>query len=105
VRVSYRAEPGAQPQEREIDFNFALTEEQHRLILWYLEEYLLYPWDEFVNRAKRMEELDSIEGHIARVVYGKKIGDSVFRRISAIAGILVWAEVCEHAPGELVLVD
>ena len=32
VRVSYRAEPSAQPQEREVDFNFALTEEQHRLI-------------------------------------------------------------------------
>ncbi len=47
--------------------------------------------------------LDSIEGHIAHVVYGKKIGDSVFRRITPIAAILVWAGICEAAPGELIL--
>lgn len=47
--------------------------------------------------------LDSIEGHIAQVVYGKNIGESVFRRITPIAGILIWAGVCRTAPGELVL--
>ena len=47
--------------------------------------------------------LDSIEGHIAHVVYGKQIGDSVFRRISPIAAILIWAGICESAPGELIL--
>lgn len=47
--------------------------------------------------------LDSIEGHIAHVVYGKQIGESVFRRISPIAAILILAGVCESAPGELVL--
>src|SRR6266540_4525312 len=35
--------------------------------------------------------LDSIEGHIAQVVYGKQVGESVFRRISPISAILVWA--------------
>jgi len=47
--------------------------------------------------------LDSIEGHIAWVVYGKKEGDPVFHRITPVAGILVWAGVCDQAPGELYL--
>lgn len=45
--------------------------------------------------------LDSIEGHIASVVYGKREGESVFRRITPIACILIWAGVCKPAPGEL----
>jgi len=57
VRVSYRAESGAQPQERETEFTFAVTDEQRRLIQWYLEEYLHCPWGEFRIRAKQAEEL------------------------------------------------
>lgn len=47
--------------------------------------------------------LDSIEGHVAQVVYGKRQGDTVFRRITPIACLLIWAGVCEAAPGELIL--
>ena len=47
--------------------------------------------------------LNSVEGHIAHAVYGKKVGESVFRRITPIAGILIWAGVCRAAPGELIL--
>jgi len=47
--------------------------------------------------------LDSIEGHIAQVVYGKQVGESVFRRISPISAILVWAGVCDTDTGELIL--
>jgi hypothetical protein len=47
--------------------------------------------------------LDSIEGYIAYKVYGRKIGDSVFRRISAISAILVWCGICNYEPGVLVL--
>lgn len=47
--------------------------------------------------------LDSVEGHIAHSVYGKHPGDSVLRRITPVACILIWAGVCEHAPGELIL--
>src|SRR5215213_812287 len=47
--------------------------------------------------------IDSIEGHIAQAVYLKKLGDSVFRRISPISAILVWAGICDADPGELVL--
>lgn len=47
--------------------------------------------------------LDSIEGHIAQAVYGKEPGDSIFRRISPISAILVWAGVCDTNPGELYL--
>jgi hypothetical protein len=89
-----------------------------------LSNYPLLPWDVFIEtinllnrkggRAQRGDamlsrlgdaglSLDSIEGHIASVVYGKQIGDSVFRRISPVAAILIWAGICESAPGELVL--
>jgi hypothetical protein len=47
--------------------------------------------------------LDSVEGHIAATVYGQREGDSVFRRITPVACILIWAGVCGHSPGELVL--
>jgi hypothetical protein len=47
--------------------------------------------------------VDSIEGHIAHVVYDRSIGDSVFRRITPVACILIWAGVCEHAPAKLIL--
>ena len=50
-------------------------------------------------------ETDTIEGHIAQVVYGKCIGDSVFRRITPIACVLVWAELCEYQRGGLILKD
>jgi len=46
---------------------------------------------------------NSVEGHIAHVVYGQKKGDSVFRRITPVSCILIWAGICEHAPGELLL--
>jgi hypothetical protein len=49
--------------------------------------------------------LDSIEGHIAQVVYGKKRGDAVFRRIVPIACILIWADICDAGPRELILRD
>jgi len=47
--------------------------------------------------------LDSIEGHIAYVVYGKKPGDSVFRRITPISCILIWAGICVSRPKGLAL--
>ena len=47
--------------------------------------------------------LDSIEGHVASVVYGYKPGEAVFRRITPIACLLIWARICAAAPGELVL--
>jgi len=47
--------------------------------------------------------LDSVEGHVAHYVYGKQLEDSVFRRITPIAGILIWAGICKARPGELIL--
>ena len=49
--------------------------------------------------------LDSVEGHIAATVYRQQVGDSVFRRITPVACILIWAGVCRHSPGELVLIE
>ncbi|MCQ2016031.1 hypothetical protein [Clostridium butyricum] len=47
--------------------------------------------------------IDSIEGYIAKEVYNKEIGDSVFRRITPIVNILIWAELCENGRGKLTL--
>jgi hypothetical protein len=49
------------------------------------------------------EELpfESVEGFIAHRVYNKPKDDSVFRRISPIANILVWAGICKHNRGKL----
>jgi len=44
---------------------------------------------------------DSVEGRIANIVYGKKEGDTVFRRITPIASILIWAGLCENLPSAL----
>jgi len=49
--------------------------------------------------------LDSIEGHIAHIVYGKTEGDTILRRITPFACILIWAGVCKAEPGELVLIS
>jgi len=53
--------------------------------------------------GERFLPLNSVEGHIAHVVYGKQKGDTVFRRVTPIACILIWAKLCRHEPGELVL--
>ena len=50
-------------------------------------------------------QINSVEGHIAQMVYGRRVGDTIFRRITPIASILIWAGICEHAPNELVLPD
>jgi hypothetical protein len=49
--------------------------------------------------------LNSIEGHIARIIYGYQIGENVFRRIVPIANILAWADVCENERGYLTLIE
>jgi len=48
--------------------------------------------------------LNSVEGHIARVVYGKRVGSSVFRRITPIACVLIWAGLCRNETGILILI-
>ncbi|WP_409292718.1 hypothetical protein [Peribacillus sp. SCS-37] len=47
--------------------------------------------------------IDSVEGFIAYKLYDKKIGDSVFRRITPVAAILIWAGICENAGKRLVV--
>jgi hypothetical protein len=55
--VGYRASERAQAQEREAPFPFTISDEQRRLMQWYLEEYLLCPWGEFRTRAQQAERL------------------------------------------------
>ena len=47
--------------------------------------------------------LETVEGYIAHVVYDKKIGETIFRRVSSISAILVWAGVCDATTDELIL--
>ena len=71
VRVSYRKEIGAQAQEQETNFKFFIQGEQRHDIQWYLEEYLTYPWGEWCNRAKRVEEMMAHLGEeLFRAVFG-----------------------------------
>ena len=46
---------------------------------------------------------DSIEGHVAQVVYGKKQCDTIFRRITPIVCVLVWAGLCSSNKGKVTL--
>ena len=83
------------------------------------------PWSVFTEAVKLLEKLggtakkgnamdyklgeeglklDTIEGHIASKVYNKKKGKTVFRRITPIANILIWAGICKNLPGKLKLV-
>ena len=47
--------------------------------------------------------IDSIEGRVAYKIYDKGLGNSVFRRISPIVGILGWADICEVESNYLIL--
>ena len=47
--------------------------------------------------------IDSVEGNIALKVYEKDLGETIFRRITPVACILVWAGICEHRRGALAL--
>jgi hypothetical protein len=47
--------------------------------------------------------LNSVEGHIASVVYGSGVVNSVLRRITPVACILEWARICKSEPGKLIL--
>jgi len=59
----------------------------------------------YARLSSKELSLDSIEGHIAQVVYGKKVGDPVFGRIIPIADILIWAGVCDTDQDELILLE
>ncbi|AKB83471.1 hypothetical protein MSBR3_2893 [Methanosarcina barkeri 3] len=47
--------------------------------------------------------LDTLEGYIASKVYGCRKGDPVFKRVTPIASILAWAEICENTRGQIEL--
>ena len=47
--------------------------------------------------------LNSVEGHVALVIYGQKKGNIVFRRITPISHILAWAGICKNCRGFLKL--
>jgi chromosome segregation ATPase len=50
-------------------------------------------------------DLNTMEGYIASKVYGCKTGDLVFKRMTPIASILSWAEICENKRGQIYLLS
>jgi hypothetical protein len=83
VRVSYRAQEGAQPQERETPFAFTVTDEQRRLIQWYLEEYLLYPWGVFPSRAQQAEALmEQLGAELFGAVFGSRETAALYAHVA-----------------------
>lgn len=85
VRVSYRAQAGGQAQERVTDFVFTITTEQRQQLQWYLEQYLIYPWGEYRQRANRVEEL--------MAELGEQLFDAVFGSKDTAA---LYAHVADH---------
>ncbi|RKL63346.1 hypothetical protein DXT63_07125 [Thermoanaerobacteraceae bacterium SP2] len=82
------------------------------------------PWEVFIETVRLLHEkggrairgnainyrlgesglpIDSVEGNIALKIYRKKLGESVFRRITPVACILIWAGICRHEPNLLIL--
>ncbi len=49
--------------------------------------------------------LDTLEGYIASKVYSCRIGDPVFKRVTPVASILAWAEICENTRGQIGLLS
>ncbi|MBU5288300.1 hypothetical protein AALJ34_16855 [Paraclostridium bifermentans] len=47
--------------------------------------------------------IDSLEVYIVKEICHKETGDSIFRRITPILNILIWAELCENGRGKLIL--
>lgn len=47
--------------------------------------------------------ITSIDGVPTYVVYGGKLGYSVYKRIAPIAAVLIWAEICRYEAGYLIL--
>jgi len=84
----------------------------------------LLSWETFVETVKLLEAnngfavkgsamkgklgdellpLNSVEGNIASKIHKVNEGKKVFRRVSPVSGILVWAGICEHGRGTLLL--
>jgi len=60
-QVCYRSESGMQETDK-FPFTFSLPKEDRKLLQWYLEEYLTYPYGAFQDRAKRAEKVISDHG-------------------------------------------
>jgi len=77
-----------------------------------LRKRSIYSLERRTSRARRCHDVQAWESRSAigfdRRAYctcavRKQEGDSIFRRISLYAAILVWAGLCDTAPGELIL--
>jgi hypothetical protein len=108
------------PKERNGNFGASLTEDG--ILVDNLGKCNFLPWAVFTATIQLLNKkdgraskgnamggrlgdtcipLDSVEGYVAQSVFGKCRGDSVFRRITAISGILRAAGICRSKGGGL----
>ncbi len=57
-QILYRSKDGLQETDR-FPFRIKISREDRKLIQWYLEEYLMYPYGAYRERAKRAEKVIS----------------------------------------------
>jgi tetratricopeptide (TPR) repeat protein len=70
VRIIYREDERDRGQETTVDFAFVLEARQRHDLRWYLEEYLLAPYSEFLSRAQRVEAwLPGVGADLFRAVF------------------------------------
>jgi hypothetical protein len=93
IRVSYRRDSRAQPQERTGPFAFAVSAEQRQLLQWYLETFIHFPWGPFLDRAGEAEAL------MTRL--GADLFDAVFADRERAA---LYAHVADHLPDTRIVI-
>ena len=83
VRVGFRAAPTQREQySKEVDFTFTITDQERRQIQWYLEDYLVYPWGEFRQRAAQTEDLmDRLGDELFRAVFGEESTRAMYAKV------------------------
>ncbi len=83
ARVAYCPREGAQAQERETAFSFTVGDEQRREIQWYLEEYLVYPWGQFRERAAQVEALmERLGAELFDAVFGERETAALYAHVA-----------------------
>src|SRR5262245_2049851 len=83
VRVGFQPRLGVQPQERVVPFSFSVTKEERDLIQWYLEQYLIFPWGPFRDRAKRAEEMMERKGtELFDAIFNHKDASTLYARVA-----------------------
>jgi len=83
VKLSYCSGLDEEQLTHELEFSFVVTDEDRREIQWYLEDYLIYPWGEWCNRAKRVEQLmEELGAGLFRALFGNSGASEIYSHMS-----------------------